>query len=1154
MANKKLQVTAVYVTEDEPVIAKAVNKNATGFQVISIDGPYDKPGGKKIEFVDKTKQYVYYITIDGDTSMVDRGKINWAVSYDGEGLGNEYIIEDVNGGRIDKNRLWLYINSQLAEKTFTIYAYTGSVPTKGSSITVSIDHAQYKADILNGDRCSVPSNTTIVTDEPTPTADQEFELQEGLRLYFLRYGFFLGDKGTNHKNDEYSLLNNEGKVSPYYNGLKLKGFHCHATELNLGYIYIINPDKATPKDSFEYEILPQQKLFEIPWHEKEKRTLRSSLRKQRNSPAPYHIIPDIEEVKQLYACFSPMQWSAEYYKKMCDDAALREERMTLIYCEPFSPAEFDRKTKYSKIYSYVGFSAVFPEANFIGYNRLKKRRERIAKHYKPDSEKILDLFVPLHDAIGCAEDMAFHLDREVIYHRANLEAIRYGECIDDVVHRIINGDTKTQITPEEQKISDMFSLALTSYQMVYNNAESIGDYDGGEDIGAGFIWHDGKGVYKPKLLKVLDVEGRKAQRQKIRDIQNDFGTYIQSNWFNHFTTDFYQNSDICNFTIKPVIARYLSNLALNPHDIDRALDLKRHQENDSPWEDFVKECVAYQKPRTSIQSILDYQIDITPEFEKLARAFNIGVIVRFSEFINKMLDSMAKIITKTSTRNLHVLVKRLNAKTVYGVKVFDLQAGEIRAKIPKNATLIIDPEDIVDYKGKNNYLRVRQDANSVKLLNKKTAKTKKIIIPIEQTEEYAAIGVKRAEKIGKFLNHDAFKGCIAGLQVLNLGVAISSFDDSTKSYVNLVGVIAEFSEALLNFKKVNARVAAFHIMRQNIGRSIVKVVPMASAGITVIMCGWDAYDSFGARDDDAALAFAGAALAFSGVTITTVGTTTAIGGVIASNLGIASLLGPIGWICAGIGVGLLVLAYYLKDTSLETYFKHYMFSDAIASPVSVNLPAWQHNLEMYQKRKLLMGENNTMMYLEDPTRASAELYDLIVCSDISYKQSNFTKPKTDYSWISNTTTITKYAMTFTVEVSFRQFFRTKEQFKYELYYYPYGIKRGSEVFIAPNFMVTHIEGNAKTPPKARVVINISEKLANKANAYSCLLFVCRLHEVQDGMDYPIVYNGVERHLGAIISIQNIETIKRTGASGSARLFKENVRIAPKTELINGNAF
>lgn len=109
-----------------------------------------------------------------------------------------------------------------------------------------------------------------------------------------------------------------------------------------------------------------------------------------------------------------------------------------------------------------------------------------------------------------------------------------------------------------------------------------------------------------------------------------------------------------------------------------------------------------------------------------------------------------------------------------------------------------------------------------------------------------------------------------------------------------------------------------------LGKTVIRNWSVAGSAFTVYSATKDMVKSINASDNDAALAYSAAA----GIS----------GYLLAVELGMASLsTGPF-IVVAGIGLLIYGLAYYLTDSDLEKFFKHYPFSTQMTHATSSDNP------------------------------------------------------------------------------------------------------------------------------------------------------------------------------------------------------------------------
>lgn len=985
-----------------------------------------------------------------------------------------------------------------------------------------------------------------------------------IKLHFLRYGLFHDGsegnvyvktpklKSADDPNTPETELD-EVEVLALRKAPTLEKFSIQRTALNSGYLYIFDADDSNLW--YERKIDKYGKLHTILWEESSPVDVRKPISEVRD-------FFEIKFGKSIWVCYSPVQWSADFHKKMRTSSS-KEKYMKRIKCTGFK--KDSNSNPHENALPYDEIKSTFSDKQRLLGKTEEEKLKNISKYENepdPKEEKIIkvDMFITLDDPIGMADVIAHNLEEEIINHQANVEAIRFGEDPKVVVNRIKKQSPKTSLSHKEKQISNMFSLAQTSYQIVYNNDESIKEYDGGM-AGSGLkylgrvpytitpiIIYDGKGILKSKLTTVLGVKERKKQREIIRILQDDLGNWVKSDYFDSNCIVFSEGSDLCNIIGKSIIINNLRLLAINPHDVDRSLDLQKHQEKENAWQNYLKDRFNCSSGETHLDKTLNKTADINDKLELDSFEMGVNLANKLAGFASATLDSFAKITTdkevsKAIEGTMEVMVRKLNRITAFSMEMYELRSYEIYEKLPDDTKFKFDSKtDLGKYTGKEELIRFRVDSPTIVLKDSKWGKHT-FELPIEtQTTTIEKTPTNIAGKAKALVNSSAFKGTVALLQVFNLGVATVKMtnEKNWKNRTNFIGISAELTEAVIKLRQVQlARTGA---SLTGFGGAALRVSSIAGAGITVIMCGWDAYDSFEARDTDAAWAYIGAGAAFTGVTVATV-------------FASASWAGPLGWICAGIGLGLIYLAYILKDTPLEKYFKHFIFSDAKALPAIKEELTWKHNIRFYNNRTELMGEGNTMMHLLDFTIAAAELHDLLVCSQIGFDitklinvESTTFPAAMDYRMSQTLKTGTVKSLK--ISVSFNQFLNNASQFIYEVYFYKKGMRSGGYKKLNIDNKITIERGTAESAPKAILNIDLPNDVTNNIVGRSCLLFICRLKLHSEGF-YPVDYNNDERHLGAIIGLESITATSFYTIDGT---YKEKTAIAPKTKLLNHTAW
>lgn len=990
MANNNLEVTAIYTSGDTVVKETATTNNVTSFKVVDLEGPFDD-NGNLLHNIEEGQVCVYIATLDKDVSTIDVKEVNWAMAYDENGDGVLKFEEIQGGHRYDKNRIWVYLQSEKATALLTIHAYTSILPSNGDSITVSVDHKQYESDLKKGDRCNGQSNTTIVTNATTPVEEKEFELEVGIRLHFLRYGFFEGHDHVDHNAvlRRSQIKDNQNELAKYSNKYSsIKNFHCHLTELvPSGYIYVIDPKKTSLEESYEYYITPKQKLRHIPWYTDPKsediRSLFGAKRAGKKvTEHHYHLveyIKDKDDTPELYICYSPVQWSKAYFEKMLSDSQLREKRMTKVVCEGFEQGV----TKNGKLqYAYDGLSAAFTDDNTIGFKRLKSKKEYLANSQAnktgEDAELKPDMFIPLLDPVNAAREIADEVAHNILNFKALVEAIQTGETQEDAFDRICGGGDAPPPDSDSKEYQSLYNLALTVYHMVYNDEKMIGKYDGGVDAPDG-RWGElhkgesykewtewtGNSAHKKNNIKLLGYDGadsakiegilgvaaRKKLREEISKLRDDLGNFISHNDFKIPLDDYLYNAKERQLDGRVMLCQLLETLFTTTYEFDRHLLLQKDYVDTDPWKDKIlditnhKLASNYNKGNGS--KAPDYQ-GADPLYALLTPLLNVDAVITSSNKIAKKAASALKAKLKFESARVFkqvkksrgnyytnwddfvkVAVKRCNGN----LRVFDTDMVGLSKKefnVALQQALGDSYEVNTNFVHKGKYTGANPDVHRLK---KKPNAVK--VISTKPGDHVLEIRVRTKITEAEALDI-ANKRNISdkAAKILN-SKGFTGFMALLDLY-NLYGTVSKFGEGSTKRDK-----ADFY-----------------NASIKLTESGLAASKAFGLKTNffDKKIATLGTRMQFLGVvsSVATAGmcvwdaaeafekrdTDAAVAYSLAAvAFGVsayagytafitgAAAAGPVGWVAAIVGTGIFIIAIMLSDTAIETYFKNFLLSD-----------------------------------------------------------------------------------------------------------------------------------------------------------------------------------------------------------------------------------
>lgn len=1013
-------------------------------------------------------------------------------------------------------------------------------------------------------------------------------LKPGIRLHFFRYGLIYkksphditasiwppGSTSPTTGKPAYST----NQVGAYSNSIPtLENFYPARTSLNAGYLYLFNDNDPEGNDCHEYEVLDDGSLKTILW--RNNKDTNGKYLDIRTSEGDSFRYKTLSEPKTFWFAYSPVQWTEKYLQETRKNEDKLTARMQKVECRGVDKTgnSHEHAISYRDLYTvhydgHVAHGVIKKTITAIDEFELKQDQE------EDDNDIYEDMFITLNDPVGCAGDIAGFLDYSYLEQQAIIDVLQTGEIYNDVIKRLETGEEKKSITNEEEQIKALFQLALTTYQLVYNDPEMISDYHGGA-IGYWNTDFKGSGIRKEKILNILGVEERKEHRKKITSLRDDLGYFMSSDYYKNAWVFYHQDNDDFVLDGKNRITNHMCLLARHPHDLDRHIDLiEEYTGKNDDWEGFFADTIDVD-PNKPINKLLNTPIEIVFLTGPLIDIENkLGGVVRqltesYAKFTIVKIEQVTKTrtvkIPKTKTEVSYKTVTSqdyFNAKatwlrkhTVWGVEVIDVKPKTFEALLAPTA-LTLDESRIVMTRENGKLLyketglkpKVARYKLTDELVLKQQLRGKNIVqVPVLKTEiitETKVINyldeiqqkyqVPETKTVSKYSNADfaqkifdgkIFTGSLALLQVFNVMNAANAIGakDDYKNIVNTFGITAELAEAGLYYRRsvlLNKGVTQNAISRGYIGRTL----PFASnigSGITVFICSWEAFDSVNARDYDAAWAWGGAGVAwgaflFGGTTIT------AGGSVALAGLGFT----PPGLIIAGIAIGLTALAYYLKDTPLEALFKNNVLSDAVAFNRLGSEKPWEYSKRMCSEANSLIKPPISEFFSKDTFRkwtdmkvAYQDLLDTIVCADIHFKPTKLIEKNTVQPWTSthSVSITTSDIVSYQAQISFRQFLTYGEQLQYDVYYFESWQDKSPKKIILNNEVITIVKTKG-TIPKIVVDFSITPSDLTNNNKSAYIIFVCRL-EIDKNQYYPTDINQQARYISARFTTQEKET-------------------------------
>ena len=1006
-------------------------------------------------------------------------------------------------------------------------------------------------------------------------------LLPGVRLHFLRYGLFpikgesrpAAIRIKDYKDEEFTLSDadvSNGELN------KTDLFMVGATIPREGYIYLINPDDNT--DCHELKINADGNMSHVIWD-------KDNFYNHNNEPKDHRLPEDDniyykriinkgkDKARSFWIGYSPVQWAYKHFKKVLEMSDDEKKALHMVYVEA-KGIKKGEETSQEHVLPYNKVHFVYDKED-SRHRAFRERLKKVAAIERKESKKgkndiLEDMFITLHDPIGAAEDVAFELKNAFSKQEAIVEAIQNGEDYETVIDRYKRGTEKTSFTYEEKQLQSLFQTALTTYHLVYGNPKMVSDYDGG---GTSYWNTDfkGSGVDKTKVEHILGIAHRKERRKEIRALRDELGSVMHTNYYKNAWKHY--NTEVDDYILdgKFIATNHMALLARKPHSVDRHLDLKKNYEDkDDKWEDFFTETLDFDddKPLNKLLDtpvelmfvtgpLIDLENKLGGVIRGLAESYAEKIIVTDQvTTVEKVKVPKTKTITKTVKVEEYkdVLFKRLLAHKVYGVEVLEVRKKTLEAEFKgTNYELNSERVNFVNYKptkkkhksgwridNEGKILIARLEVSDEVVLKQKLRGKNLVQVPVihnKTVEEVVHYLDEIEQSFTKQVNKEIFKrphgdlaeklfdgkmftGSLAVLQVfnvLNAANAIGSGKDY-KNIVNTAGITAELIEASYHLKRATAisNKASKNTISRLYGRS--QIYGNVGAGITVLMCAWEAFDSQNARDYDAMWAWAGAGVAWGAFSF---------GG--SSMAGLASLgFTPAGIVVGGIAIGLTALAYYLKDTPLEAYFKNNVLSDAVAAPNGANgtLP-WVYAKKLYADRDNQIPEPSSLKFWandefkkwENMQVMHQDFLDILVCANIRFTPTELMVRKRIKPWTSTMSVSIEISdiIAYRAEISFRQFLTTEDQLEYKIYYFENGLDATHEEIkpISEEITIDKTEGQI---PKAIIDFKVNKGDLKNNNKAAHIVFVCRL-ELEKEKYYPIDIEGKQRYIGAKFTTQ-----------------------------------
>lgn len=690
----------------------------------------------------------------------------------------------------------------------------------------------------------VDAEYTVVVSGAGTTCEEKPVLKAllpGIRLHFLRYGLFYKKDKNNHairikdnSDDKFTFSDVDASNDMIKS---TENFVVAQTTVREGFIYLINDEDKN--DHHELKTDGFGNLSHIVWDTKnqEKDSKKpKNFRTNNGDSSHFKLVVNKEKdsFKKFHICFSPVQWSYEYHQKMLDDAELRKKHMTLIECKGIKKGEEEAikdVLPYNKVefaYNNKQYTKGRIEEVLRQTDQQEKRDEK-----KGANELYEDMFITLHDPIGCASDIGAILIDEHNKHQSLITSIQTGESNEKIYERLKNNQFENNINNSyQEQVNGLFSTALTTYQLIYNNTDLEDEYADTTD--------------KNKLLKILAVSERKKQREQIAIIRNEFGNFISGDYYDNYLTAFLEKSNDNVFQANFWVASQLSLLAIHPHHRDRQIDLtKDYTGGNDPWKSFFEKILCGD---TAIGKLLEKEIKLEELNENpIDAAKGYDISAKLITTFDAIVAGYAAYVTQETDFNVVLkYVKSFKHKGESVIKIKKKQAKKaVRDGFLLNTSKWVEENKLVKGKKGHKYFYIKTSLNKAERANIQT--NKNVSLPVKGTG-----GSAKAKWLFKVLNSSRFKAFVAGLELISTAINFNELSKKSdfKNFVNTSGALLSLSSASGSYAESRMVAKGF---QEGIGvagfvGNAAKITGFVGSGVGVVMCVWDSIDSAQARD------------------------------------------------------------------------------------------------------------------------------------------------------------------------------------------------------------------------------------------------------------------------------------------------------------------
>ena len=840
--------------------------------------------------------------------------------------------------------------------------------------------------------------------------------------------------------DEVFITAEREYPAPSDKASKLSSAQYRITGLDQGYLYI--HEEGNENFWLEFAIDIYGNLHPILWENNINedgtyKDIRETISKK--SLTSYII----SEGTKIYTALSQSQLSLDQLQKYADNPS-SFDRLQSVICNPISKASDLTERKDEAFRSFREFTASYSVYQKDNAQLLQNKLDKIAKIERPENrdeedDTYEDLFILLEDPIQCANDLTDVIDGEMAWLKALTDTLKSGESAYDIYDKLmklpIYSNSTVDVSQEEaEEIGYIFALALTTYKFIYDNEELKDDFSRKHGK-----WYLNHGIDDEKLDKILAITQRKKQRSLINNLRDDLGNLLKSEYYNTALKDFKESSCPMQETGKDIIADHLVTLVVHPTMVDRHLLLaSEYKPYEDKWVQQVRKTITGNSEFIEINELLNLRIPIdkVEQEDSKANIYALKFCKKFLSHYGKMVKAYMGVGALKETE-----IKLVDTKVNYLTKIAKNGKEGPFIKINRKDFLMSlvkkegGFEKYEQYRSSSYnhftktyaFLKIHKDVlEESKNIARRTGAGKETSIVVQGGNR-----LPYSKQLEKMVQSPEYKSAVL---IFEIWALVRSVEDIRKKGLgwqtgfNSTGALVKTVAASLKLAETMYELEGAPTKPKLLGKTMIRNWSVAGSAFTVYSATKDMVKAINASDNDAALAYSAAA----GVS----------GYLLAVELGMATLsTGPF-IVVAGIGLLFYGLAYYLTDSDLEKFFKHYPFSTQMTHATSSDNP-FLYARALYKHRDKYIKQWETK-YMEHANVSYKHLFvrltNLLAGGMLKIEGSSEPRSKNDRGHYLNATghsnTIAPNSglwISMDIRVSFASFLQDQNQIEYEVY-------------------------------------------------------------------------------------------------------------------------